>query len=213
MGYLNRSKIIAVIIALLTVSYFVHHKTPTASVQRGKPLAEAIASFASWQPLSAIPIDKEILTSLELDDYLYRAYRRGNETVSLYIGYYFTAGKVGAAHSPLVCFPGQGWSLSDKTNRIITVGNNTVHFAQMVAERRDQKELILYWFQAYDRSSSGTFMQKVNTFRSRFFDGKEDNAFVRITIPVEGEKVSEAALAGEEFIETFYPVFLKFVQD
>ena len=59
------------------------------------------------------PLGPKIVKALELDDYANQSYSDGKDTISLYIGYYFTAKKVGAAHDPLVCFPGQGWVVSD----------------------------------------------------------------------------------------------------
>jgi hypothetical protein len=83
----------------------------------------------------------------------------------------------------------------------------------MVASIGPRKELLIYWFQAYDRTSPGTFRQKFNTLLSKFHKGREDNAFVRITVPMNEITVDEAYSTGKNFIEKFYPHFLKYVRE
>lgn len=83
----------------------------------------------------------------------------------------------------------------------------------MVASIGSRKELLIYLFQAYDRTSPGTFLQKLNTLWSKFRNGREDNAFVRITVPLNGMAVDEAYSTGKKFVENFYPQFLKYVRE
>ena len=150
--------------------------------------------------------------SLLLDDYLYRNYVNGDRVVSLYIGYYLTTQKVGAAHSPLVCFPGQGWMLSKAQSLTVATSRGDIQLEKMIAAKGGHRELLLYWFQSYDRSSSGTLMQKVNNFLSRFQDNREDNAFVRVTVPLSGAPENDALKDGIDFIKAFYPTFLSYVK-
>ncbi|GAG81238.1 unnamed protein product, partial [marine sediment metagenome] len=65
----------------------------------------------------------------------------------------------------------------------------------------------------FDRTSQGTFHQKFNTLWSKFRNGREDNAFVRITVAMDGIKADEAYKTGKEFIELFYPLFLEYVKE
>lgn len=170
-----------------------------------------MAAIPEWVRTDTVPLQEKYITALALDDYVYDTFAREGKTVSLYIGYYFTKDKVGAAHSPLVCFPGQGWTLSEKENRTVTVDGHAVHLAQMVAELNGRRELLQFWFQAYDQTSPGTFRQKINTLRTMLMHGRDDNAFVRITIPMDNHNLSEAARIGDQFIQSFYPVFLNYV--
>jgi EpsI family protein len=212
LGPSSQNKIIALIICLLAASAFIYRQAPPRQVSaKPAPLQTLMAAIPGWELIASIPLQEEIIASLALDDYAYNTFAREGNTVSLYIGYYFTKGKVGASHSPLVCFPGQGWKLSEKENRTVTVQGHALHLAQMVAERNGRRELLQYWFQAYDLTSPGTFAQKINTLRTLLLHGKEDNAFVRLTIPIDDNNASEATRIGDQFIQNFYPIFLQHI--
>jgi len=176
-------------------------------------LVEALADIAGWKNNGLIQIDSRIVDVLNLDDYVNNYFTNGHGFVSLYIGYYLTSKKVAAAHSPLVCFPGQGWTLSDFEEKPIKVGDHTVNLMRIIASAPERNELLIYWFQAYDKTSSGTFLQKINTLISKFVNGREDNAFVRVTVPMKNMDVEQAYSLGVDFIEAFYPKFLEYVKE
>ena len=83
----------------------------------------------------------------------------------------------------------------------------------MVATKVQNKELLLYWYQAFDKTSPGTLLQKTYVLLAKFLHHREDNAFVRVSVPMEGQSIEEAFDIGAEFIEAFYPLFLKYVKD
>ena len=138
-----------------------------------------------------------------------RISRKNGDRAFLYIGYYLTSKNVGAAHSPLVCFPGQGWLLTDFEEKSLdtTIGN--INLMTIVASTPQNKQLLIYWFQAFEQTSPGTFMQKINLIRSRLINGREDNAFVRVTVPLDKKSVDQAYAIGADFIRAFYPDFHK----
>jgi EpsI family protein len=126
---------------------------------------------------------------------------------------YLTTKKVGAAHSTLVCFPAQGWVVSNTKEKPLTIGRHNLHLTSMVTNMGPRKELILYWYQAFDKPSSGTFLQKIYALWAKFLNRGEENAFVRISISMERRSIEEAFITGVEFINAFYPRFLKYLKD
>ncbi|BBO72964.1 EpsI family protein [Desulfosarcina widdelii] len=164
-----------------------------------------------WTAVNETEMQDTIVTSLDLDDYLFRSYRNGIAVVSLYVGYYYTADKVGAAHSPLVCFPGQGWEISPPKAVSVKTDENPVNAERILIQKGKHREAILYWFQAYDRTSPGTFHQKLNNFWAKIRSKPEDNAFVRVSVTIREDDVEGATASAESFIKAFYPVFLDYV--
>ena len=213
MGHISRAKIIVAVICFAIAAVFVYWEPEVRIAKKEKTLAEALADIEGWKNSGLIQIDRKIIDALDLDDYVNNYFTNGEGIVSLYVGYYLTSQKVGAAHSPLVCFPGQGWALSDFTEKSIKVGSNKVNFMQIIASAPDRKELLIYWFQSYEKTSPGTFLQKINTLFSKFVNGREDNAFVRVTVPMKNMDVDEAYRFGADFIEAFYPKFLEYVKE
>ena len=151
-----------------------------------------------------------------MDDFIFANYLNGGDRVTLYIGYYYSNKKVGAAHHPLVCYQGQGWNILDTVTGEYRLPGDTgrsINYSMMTVERQNVKELIIYWFQSFDSTSRGTFLQKIKLSFHSLFNHKTDNAFVRISTSLEDRSLEEAQLTLFNFVESFYPEFLGFIQD
>ena len=123
------------------------------------PLAQALEGIDGWRSSDLVQLDRKIIDALFLDEYVNNRFSNGSESVFLYVGYYLTSKKVGAAHSPLVCFPGQGWILDDFEDKdtSIRVDNETINLRHIIATLGNREELLLYWWQAFDKTSPDTF--------------------------------------------------------
>ena len=201
---------------MVITSIFIYSKPSSIAVEKNISLKQALADIHGWGNNGFSPFDQKIVDALELDDYANQSYTNGTDLVSLYIGYYLTTKKVGAAHDPLVCFPGQGWVLSDKQTGELILNpktNKSISYSSMVAQRGQQKELIIYWFQSYDQTNPDTFSQKITLLWEKNINHREDNAFVRITIPIGEKSISESQEIIFKFIKDFYPVFLEYVKN
>ena len=213
MGHVSRPKIILVVLCFVITSILIYRGAGVNAAHKQTSLLGALADIKGWRSSELIRLDRKIIDALHLDEYVNYNFSNGAETVSLYIGYYLTSKKVSAAHSPLVCFPGQGWVLSDSSEKTLRIGPDKINLKLMVATIGQRKELLIYWFQAYDKTSPGTFLQKINTLWAKFLKGREDNAFVRVTVPMNGESIDKPYRTGVKFIESFYPRFLEYVKE
>jgi len=188
-----------------------------ATRQRTKnvSLAETMTHMGPWHNTGDIPLAQSVVDELKLDDFIFRNFSNGREALSLYIGYYNSRKKVGAAHDPLVCFPGQGWELQNIKQDMLPLkldGREVqLRYSTMIAERDGHRELLVYWFQAYDQATTGTLAQKISLLRSKLLGGGEDNAFVRIGIPLEGRNRDECLAVLTSFVRDFYPAFTKYI--
>jgi EpsI family protein len=207
-------KTVAAALCLLVTAGVIKANKPVFTRSKHQPLKTAMENIEGWTARPPIDLDPAIVKALALDDYLNRNYTRGEDTLALYIGYYYTSEKIGAAHDPLVCFPGQGWELSQQEIGAFTIpqaSDTRVEYASMVAEIGGHKELIVYWFQAMDSTSPNTFWQKINLLRKKLFNQGGENAFVRISLPLKNGSVGETRQLIEEFVERFYPQFVAYV--
>lgn len=208
-------RIILLAVLLLLVAITANLNTRKLQQASKEPLNNALASLPGWNATSSVPMGAEIEETLKLDDYLFRTYKRGNEAVTLYIGYYRSAAKVGAAHDPLVCFTGQGWHIVNRgtgKHHLPGPDNFTINYSTMVAEQQSDKELIIYWFQTNGTTSAGTLEQKINMLKQRLRNvPKEENAFVRVSISMKGESPEAAKKSILDFVNTFYPKFYRYV--
>lgn len=208
-------KLIILIICLILTSVLIYQSPTSTAVKKQVSLRQAFQNINGWSTSGHSPMDTKIVEALELDDYISQNFSNGNNTISLYIGYYLTTQKVGAAHSPLVCFPGQGWVLSDikKGNIKLNPGRGeSISYSVMTAERGLQKELIIYWFQSYNTTNPDTLSQKISSLYHKIRHHREDNAFVRISTPVQDKPLAECRETILDFIRSFYPVFLNYIK-
>ena len=159
-------KITILVVCFILTSVFIYRTPTSTAVNKQLPLSQALSDINGWTLHGFTPLDPRIVEALELDDYVNQNYFNGQERVSLYIGYYLTTKKVGAAHDPLVCFPGQGWVLSDRQKAKFVFNTSpaySISNSSMIAERSSQKEFIIYWFQSYDQTNPDTFSQKITS--------------------------------------------------
>lgn len=217
MGQISNRKIITVVVVFLMTSVFVYGKPESVPSIKTRSLNEALTDVDGWKAGPHLPFDKEVVDSLALDDYLNRTFVKGDESVALYIGYYLTSKKVGAAHDPLVCFPGQGWVISGKDSGTIRIGDSSdpaVSCSTMRVDRgAEDKQIILYWFQAYEVANPNTLSQKISAVMQKFTGAREDNAFVRLTCSTADNTESECIETMQEFTRAFYPVFLEYIRE
>ena len=216
MGTVKQRSLIVLIIAFILTALIVYAKPSQKAAGKKENLSQVLRTIDGWQNAGKVEVDQRVINNLDLDDYAYERYLRGRQAVTLYIGYYFGTAKVGAAHDPFVCFPGQGWVVSEaKPGQFdFSAGAEySVQYSSMIVERDQRKELVVYWFQSFDRALAGTFSQKIVTFWQKVRGMPGDNALVRITVSMGSNSPSESIGIANEFIRSFYPAFLKYVRD
>lgn len=214
MGQKSNRRVIILLICLAFTGLIIHYSPKSVSVKKKIALHEAAEKIPGWYNAGFEFLDPRITDALKLDDYINNSYSKGKNRVDLYVGYYFSTKKVGAAHDPLVCFPGQGWEVSDiKTGKFVINENIPLNFSEFIANRGQQKFLILYWFQSGETTNDSTYAQKLSTFKNKYARKGEDNAFVRISTPLDEKSENEGKQLIFEFINAFYPVFLQYIHN
>lgn len=194
---------------------FVYQGTISKHEIKKKTLIQALREINGWVTGESAVIEPNIVKALELDDYINQGYVQGEKKIHLYIGFYHTNKKIGAAHDPLVCFPGQGWETSEIQEGKISLNGNpkkTINYSMMVTKRGEDRQLVIYWFQVGDQTSSNTFFQKILGFSQKVFKQREENAFVRLSMKMQTRSKLECRDDILVFIKSFYPVFLSYIE-
>jgi len=213
LGQVKQIKITILIVCLIVVSVFVYMQPSSKIVKKEISLNNVLYNINGWRGGSPVSLDKRIVGMLQLDDYVNRHYFKGDKKVMLYIGYYLSSNKLGVVHDPLVCYPGQGWRISQSDTKKLRIEEHDVHLTRMIVKKGNQSQLVLYWFQVFDKTSPDTFRQKLYSLFVKFLNGREDNAFVRVIVPVEERSIHEASRIGVEFVEELFPRFLEYVKE
>jgi len=211
----NKKEIKAVIlIILLAVTALLVHRSPAPFVvKKSRDLQTVFGSIPGYQITSRSPLTEEIIRFLDLDDYTSIGYEKEGTPVGLYIGYYFSLDKVSAAHSPLVCFPGQGWSVEQPVMQRLNINGHAIHYAEMVARLENRQELIMYWYQAGETTAPEVYKNKINAIIQKVSGKSQEHAFVRVSVPFHQSTAEQARETGKQFIAAFYPPFIAYINE
>jgi len=185
--------------------------TPSISHTLSK---EFPSQISDWKA-EAVVYDKDVLSVLSPDKIIYKKYKRqGSPSITLFMACYNTLEKADLSHSPIVCFTGQGWEISDSSKKEIPVHlskNQKIKVNQLIQKKAAATMFTLFWYQSANQAFSNRGFQKISLFFDKLFGKPEYNAFVRVTVnvPIDrslGEITSE--LYG--FIQDFYPELKRF---
>jgi EpsI family protein len=214
MGRQYRRRLILLLGCLVLTALPVLWQPAGRAAGSAPPLAAAIGVLPGWQVVRQHPLDPRVIAELQPDDYAFLSYSNGQAILSLYVGYYATADKVGAPHHPLVCFSGQGWQLTPIVREKLRLPDGQeLSLASTTASLEVEKLYLTYWFQAHDMAVDSPFRQKLSLARAKFFDRHEDNAFVRVSVPMGDRSPAECRQLVEDFLQAFYPAFLSYIRE
>lgn len=220
----SRAGIIACFI-LLIPTYLLSFRIQSA-VQRVEGRSLALTSFpadlGAWHGASSSTLDARSQDVLQLDEYIRRDYRNEDgRSIFLYVGYWKKqSGEHQAAkHSPLMCFPANGITISHPEERTLpgttlVSGSNLVPVSRLLAKDRQQTSVYYYWFfsgnESYRDESSALF----HIIHQTIFYGRSDGGIIEMSAPV-GEPVDSPEQQGKaeatvrEFAALFVPQLQK----
>lgn len=186
------------------------------------PSRDSLSNFpmtlGEWNGQRMQDLSDDARTMLRVDDYLTRAYSKGNGgSVGLYIGYHINGG----FHSPLNCLPGSGW-IPVKTESIdIPVKasldseeKTSIHVNRITIMKGLDKQVVLYWYQGCGRTIASEYSGLIYGMVDKMRRGRTDAALVRIMSTVESldpaaEKTAEKR--SVEFAEIVFPWLSRYI--
>ncbi len=163
-------------------------------------------------------LDKQVLKSLELTDYITASYRKGSVgmPVNFYVAYYASQRKGASIHSPRACLPGGGWKIAqlEEVNMDHLPEAQGLTLNRAVIEQRGAKQLVYYWFQQRSRRIANEYIYKWYLFWDGLTMNRSDGALVRlITYVPESESIESADQRLQEFLKDFYPILPGYIKD
>ena len=130
-------------------------------------------------------LDVETERGLGLSDYLLSDYSRADgKSVNLYVAYYASQRKGESPHSPIVCIPGGGWTITDIQRR--TLGDHS--FNRVVIKKRGATQLVYYWFDERGRTLASELWAKLYLFADAILQNRTDGSLVRLTTQIDSSE-------------------------
>ncbi|HUV30609.1 MAG TPA: EpsI family protein [Acidobacteriota bacterium] len=150
-------------------------------------------------------------------DYSYDILQADTTTLRLYVSPegdaywmfvgYFQSQKYGSQiHSPRHCLPGSGWKIERLEPYRLPLpdgGHKTVN--RLIIRDREQKQLMLYWFETRSGTIRSEFALKWNLMVNSLLLRPTDVAFVRVNLPIgSDETIDNTADRAVRYLQTFY---------
>jgi EpsI family protein len=192
-GFVTRSALVGVLLladslALRTLS------SPQENAPSLPPgLYQLPENLSSWRSVEQEPIPSEILSRLNPDDYLHRAYfnsssKPGEPTTAadVFVGYFGSARSSNRPHSPEDCLPGSGWApIQTQVSSLPTPGGASIEMSRLLLRKDSQRILVLFWFQHGSRTWPKESIARLLLIPEILQTNRSDLALVRIAIPME----------------------------
>lgn len=203
-------RFVLVYVLLLGVGAFVYlHKTP--EVPAAQPFGEFPMVQGEWRMITEERFSQNVLEVLKATDYLSRQYLGSDgDWVGLYVGYHSGGAESGVIHSPRHCLPGSGWSVESDGRIRLRIGEAEISAVKAIYSKGGRRSYFLYWFQVGRRMVTNEYALKLAEIGGALFENRRDSAFIRVSVPIEGDE-EEALAVAKDFLEEFFPVIQSFL--
>lgn len=202
--------IAAVVVTLITAALSALLPHRTESVPERASLDTFPLQFEDWRGRSD-QLEREILETLALDDYLIADFRAGSGSsapINLYIAYYANQRKGRSVHSPRTCLPGGGWEIESLERRelpITTPSGQPLAVNRTLIRLGNDRQLVYYWFQQRGRVITNEYLVKWYLFWDGLTRNRTDGALVRLTaLQPPGASVEELEASMIDFASQLY---------
>jgi exosortase D (VPLPA-CTERM-specific) len=156
-----------------------------------------------------------ISDKLQFTDYLLNNYQRADDpSINFYVAYYESQRKGISPHSPRVCVPGGGWSITDIKRETINLDDDRgqVNVNRAIIQNGLNKQLVYYWFKQRGRDIANEYWMKWYLLTDSISLNRTDGSLVRLTTPIlPNEKERDAELRLNEFLSTVNPMLDKYI--
>lgn len=199
-------------VLFLGTSLLVYSYSAPTTAGKAAPLKQFLGQIPGYTSSGDIKLGDDAFAMLKLDDYLFSTYNNADGPITLYAGYYYTSSKAYAAHSPLICYPSHGWQVEGKpATHTLQIGEHRITYEEIVTSLGEQRELVLYWYQARDRANVRVYRNKIDMGYNKLAYNDPKHGFIRVSTPFVGTAGYDTTKKRTiDFIQNAYPLLLQF---
>ncbi|MGA3091038.1 MAG: VPLPA-CTERM-specific exosortase XrtD [Terriglobales bacterium] len=185
-----------VAVVMLATAVLLQAHSRTESFPPRAPLSSLPAEIGGWTGTDE-PMDQQTLDILGPGEFLLRDYENATQPqpwIDLYIAYFPTQKAGDTIHSPNHCLPGAGWVPTSKgVVEIMRPDGSSFPANRYVVAQADDRQLVLYWFQAHGRAVASEYSAKYYLIADSIRMNRSDGALVRLMTPMlQGESADTA---------------------
>lgn len=206
-AFLRSPRTLAVSLLLLLQAAVLFSFNRPEDVPKMEPLQRYPAQIGDWSLESESALEPEIMANLQPDDYMIRNYVNAKIGLqaSLYVAYFKTQRTGHLPHSPKNCLPGSGWVANEAGVISLPVrGAAPIEVNHHRIAHGDNRAVVLYWYQGFNRVVANEYMAKVHLFSDALRYNRTDTALVRVIVPVSESTVAAGETAARDFAQSAY---------
>ena len=155
-----------------------------------------------------------ITDKLAVTDYVLNDYSNSSRIpVNFYVAYYESQRKGISPHSPRVCIPGGGWSISGlKRFTVDLEDGNKIPVNRAIIQNGRYKQLVYYWFKQRGRDIANEYWMKWYLLTDSLSRQRTDGSLVRLTTPiVPDETPASADKRLQDFLSLVNPMMSEYI--
>lgn len=189
-----------------------------AAVFYGMPSKEYVPTMApletmppradDWVMTAQSKPEQEVQDLLKADAALTRIFRRGPDSLSLFVAFFKSQRAGVVPHSPRVCLPGSGWTPADSSYVDVKVPGREqpMNINRYVVTRGDMKSVVYYWFQSPHHVVASEIHSKVYLVMDSLRYQRSDTSIVRVIVSVGERGEAHADEVALDFIKKISPI-------
>jgi exosortase D (VPLPA-CTERM-specific) len=148
------------------------------------------AIIGEWHGHASL-LEPEVEHGLALEDYILSDYSKSDgKIINLYVAYYASQRTGESPHSPVVCIPGDGWSIT-KLERTSYGAEHPLNRA--IIERNGSKQLVYYWYEERGRRIASEYWSKWYLLSDVITKNRSDGALVRLITTISPSELEHDA--------------------
>jgi EpsI family protein len=154
-----------------------------------------------------IELSEAALGIIKPDAYVFREYNNSKgQSVTLFIGFYKNMHNSDASHSPLICYPAQGWEIVENKDVGVSVSGRTLEFSRIYIIKDNLCDLVMFSYATSDITSNKLAKIRFNLIKNRILGVSTINYFIRLSSPLSDNDKESAQKVITTFIQDFYPI-------
>jgi EpsI family protein len=164
--------------------------------------------IGGWRGEGA-PLTRAELRFLGNPDYINIDFARGGEgELNLFVAYYDQQSQGVSPHSPQVCIPGSGWTITSLQRRAVMIGGRRRIVNRAVVEAGLARQIVYYVFYQRGRWMTDEYKVKLALLEDSLLENRTDGALIRLNalIPPGGTEAKTDAMLTSFLAQAMAPI-------
>jgi len=189
-------RLLVAVVLLGGTALLLHARNSAETIPPRAPLSSFPKTLAGWTASRDVELPKEVLDVLGPGDFLTRTYYEPatGSYADLFVAYFPSQRSGDTIHSPKNCLPGAGWTPIESDRITISLpGQNSFPANRYVIAQGENRDLVLYWYLAHNRSVASEYSAKFYLVADSIRMHRTDGSLIRLVTGIgHGETVDSA---------------------